>query len=171
MCWGNTKKLSIKLDKKLYKRLDVLCDGRDVNQVVSSLIEEYVDKNLTVAGETINVVPPMRLPIDKNKAFCFKVFLTQIALTTKDTHYAPSVSMSYTSAVNTANKFANKNLWDVTSSAEMSEIIEQMYKNEKFLKKDDESSKTVSNGIKRYREFLEYIEQHPEFMDLQEDEE
>lgn len=171
MYWGNTKKLSIKLNKKLYKKLDILCDGKDINQIVSSLIEEYVNKNITIGGEMTNVVPPMRLPIDKNKSLCFKVYLTQVALTSTNKHYSPNVSNSYSVAVNTTSKIMNRNIWEVTSSSEMSEIIEQMQKNEEFIKKDNESSKSVSNGIKRYREFLEYIEQHPEFIDTQEDEE
>ena len=150
------EKISIEIDKDLYADFCVKCAQTSINDVIEQLIKDFLGK------KDIDIVSQKTyhcLFSDNNRKSSFKYYLTQIAQKTNGDHYVDNVANSYSSAINTISKYIEQSLWEM-NSVEISKIIESLLKDDEFIKKD--GNKTLSNGIKRYKEFLEYVETHSE---------
>ena len=70
--------------------------------------------------------------------------------------YKPSVQSSYKCAVNTwGSKILEKDLWSIDTPTEMQKLFNAYCNTPEFIYKDIATKKTLSNGLKRYIEFLE----------------
>jgi hypothetical protein len=147
------EKFSIEIDKDLYADFCVKCAQTNVNDVIECLIKDY----LKPKKAEISTNPIIALST-KDKKSNFKYYLTQVAHKTTGDHYSENVSDSYSSAVNKSYKYFEADLWEMDSSTELSESFSKVQKNDDFIQQDKKTQRTLSNGIKRYIEFLEYLE-------------
>ena len=147
------EKISIEIDKDLYADFCVKCAQTNVNDIIECLIKDY----LKPKKAEISTNPIIALST-KDKKSNFKYYLTQVAQKTTGDHYSENVSDSYSSAVNKSYKYFEADLWEMDSSTKLSESFSKVQKNDDFIQQDKKTQRTLSNGIKRYIEFLEYLE-------------
>lgn len=147
------EKIEISINKKLYSDFCVKCAQKNINDVIEDLIEEFLQKKDEFHSEPVSSKIILNSDIRSN----FKTYLLEIAQKTTGEHYSENVSKTYTSAVNTVSQYVGKNLWEVNAS-ELKDIIETLKNDDKFFEIDKRKAFILSNGTKRYKEFLDYYE-------------
>lgn len=147
------EKIEISINKKLYSDFCVKCAQKNINDVIEDLIEEFLQKKDEFHSEPVSSKIILNSDIRSN----FKTYLLEIAQKTTGEHYSENVSKTYTSAVNTVSQYVGKNLWKVNAS-ELKDIIETLKNDDKFFEIDKRKAFILSNGTKRYKEFLDYYE-------------
>lgn len=155
---GGKEKISIEIDKDLYANFCVKCAQTNVNDVIEKLIKDYLKADKDKISINPIIVSSAKDKKNNFKKNSFKEYLTKIAVKTTGEHYSENVSNAYSSAINTCSKYFEVNLWEMDSSTKISESFSIIQKNNVFIQHDKRTQKTLSNGIKRYIEFLEYLE-------------
>lgn len=151
---GNGKeKIEISINKKLYSDFCVKCAQENINDVIEGLIENFLNQKDELHSEPAF----SKIILNSDMRSNFRTYLLEIAQKTTGEHYSENVSRTYTSAINSISQYVGKNLWEVNSS-ELKDIIETLQNDNKFFEIDKKKSSILSNGIKRYKEFLDYYE-------------
>lgn len=148
--FNKKEKFTFNLDKDLYAKFCVSCAQTSVDNVIENLIREYLKEEKPSITKEINI---FRTSKDE-----FKNYLTTIATKSTGDHYSNNVANSYSVAINNASKYYNENLWAVKSSEQMSELLSKFQKDPEFESRDQKTARSLSNGLKRYLEFLEHKE-------------
>lgn len=144
MFWNksNKKKIVIELDKDYYPAGILLFDKNQLNSIFSAFIEKQAQNT----GKSY-----------EDKKDKFVEYLTEIAIKSNKEHYSINTANSYKSAINTIGEdFLNINLWAVNNLNEIKEIIEKLSTNSAYLARNEETNATLSNGLARYKEFIEH---------------
>lgn len=71
-----------------------------------------------------------------------------------DNEYSENTCNSYKSAINTASTMFNANLWEIDDAATVQKMFNEYAGNPEFIEKDGRTNKALSNGLRRYIEFL-----------------
>lgn len=126
--------------------------NKDVKQVltVNSYDNSYINKDIKMAN--------------------FKKYLVEVARKKSGTgHYTYNVANSYTVAVNWGIEITGKNLWAIDDYSEITSLIQELSHpdprstrvdikvRKEYEEKDITSHRTLSNGLKRYGEFLAWM--------------
>lgn len=147
MFWNksNKRKIVIELDDKNYPAGILIFDKNQLTNLFSNFNQKLLIKSN-----------------NENKKDKFVEYLIGVAIkNNKQEHYAISTANSYKSAINTVSEdFLFLNLWDISDSKEIKRHIDSLSKNSNYLKKNDGTNNTLSNGLERYKEFTEYNEKN-----------
>ena len=150
MFWNkaNKRKIVIELDENNYPAGILFFDKNQLNDIFYNL-NQKTSRGSYSTDRTY-----------EDKKDRFVEYLTEIAVKNiRNEHYATTTANSYKSAINTiSNDFLNIDLWAISNSNEIKEQIESLISNTQYIKKNEESNSTLSNGLARYKEFLEYNE-------------
>lgn len=71
-------------------------------------------------------------------------------------HYSKSTARSYTTSVNLGINFVGRDLWEIDDPQELKKILDNLNLRDDFQKKNADTHNSLSNGLWRYLEFLEY---------------
>ena len=154
--FNKKEKCMFEIDKDIYTKFCVVTAQKNINEVVETLIKDYIkgSKGNIVSIETTSLVNHFT----NDRKSDFKIYLTKIAHKSTGNHYSSSVVNSYSSQINSCGKYYGVDLWKIENVMKMTEFYSKIEKDSYFLQKDKDSNKALSNGLKRYKEFLEYQE-------------
>lgn len=152
--FSKKEKFTIEIDKNIYADFCVKCAQKNVNDIIEGLIKNYLKENKAEIKEFFSI----KNVTTENVKHDFKTYLTQTAVKTTGEHYSENVSKSYSSAINTCSKYCQIDLWGINNSTKVSELFSKIQKEDDFIDHDNKTQRTLSNGVKRYIEFLEYVE-------------
>lgn len=160
---ANTSKIS---ETDLYGLVDFL-NKIDASQDSIEKIKKIIDSLRPSSSATKYMYIRKNISGTNSKINNFKKYLVEVAVKEKGSgHYSSNVADSYTSAINWGSEISNINLWDIDNYLEMQNIfsklshsqpgdkIEDKEMRKIYKEKDENSRKTLSNGLKRYIEFL-----------------
>ena len=71
-------------------------------------------------------------------------------------HYSTSTASSYKTSVNLGLIYAGRNLWEIDNPQELKSILDELNTRDDFKEKNKNTNNSLSNGLWRYLEFLEY---------------
>ena len=68
----------------------------------------------------------------------------------RDNGYSENTCNSYKSAINTVSSFFDTNLWEIDDAAIMQKMYDEYVGDPKFIDRDNDVHKALSNGLKQY---------------------
>lgn len=156
------EKLTIEIDANVYRDFCVKCAQKNVNDVIVELVKNYLGSNQkvnSVQKVDSKVCSDLEWKYTGDRKKDYRSYLTKIARKSNGEHYSENVSQSYSASVSTVGKYLEKDLWEMNFLT-ISEALADLMNDEEFIQRDIKSQRSLSNGVKRYKEFLEYTEQH-----------
>lgn len=142
-------------DGQIY--MEDLLDGAYSSFIKSCpLVSEEIKNEYLHPGEQIRVMARTRA---KNSSYIRKddhpkkqEFMAYLL----DNGYSQNTCNSYKSAINTASSmfFNNSELWNVDDATAVQKMLDEHSHDPEFIDKDRKTNKALSNGLRRYIEFL-----------------
>lgn len=120
------------------------------------LVSEEIKNEYLHPGEQVRVMARTRA---KNSSYIRKddhpkkqEFMAYLL----DNGYSQNTCNSYKSAINTASSmfFNNSELWNVDDATAVQKMLDEHSHDPEFIDKDRKTNKALSNGLRRYIEFL-----------------
>ncbi len=138
-----------------------LLDGAYVSFIKSCpLVSEDIKKEYLNTNEPGWVMTHIRA---KNSSYIrkdehpqkqeFMIYLRSLKDGDRD-KYTKNTCNSYKSAINLASKLFEENLWEINDATEVKKRLDKHINTQNFIKADDGTHKSLSNGLRRYIEFL-----------------
>lgn len=89
----------------------------------------------------------------------FKIYILLIATPKKGPkkHYALKTCQNYIDAIDKCSKLLNINIWNEQDFNEIDTFLNKLKRDKTFLSLNSKGNNMYSNGLERYKEFLEFI--------------